>query len=70
MNKVILEFTYKGRKHTYLRRIGLDGDIVTTTNVHSAKRIKESDAKELIKTIYMKLGTDNVKSIRVIKDET
>lgn len=68
MNKVILEFTYKGRKHTYLRRIGMYGDVVTTTNVNSAKRIKEKDAKDAIAQIFIKLGKDNVDNVKVIKD--
>lgn len=68
MNKVIIEFTYKGRKKTYLRRIGLYGDVVTTTNINSAKKVKENNLKDTIKTIIMKLGKDNVKDVKPIKE--
>lgn len=68
MNKVILEFTYKGRKHTYLRRIGMYGDVVTTTNIHSAKQLKEKNVKNVVTTLIAKLGKDNIKDIKVIKD--
>ena len=69
MNKVILEFTYKGRKHTYLRRIDTFGEPLTTTNIHSARKIKESEIKNTMKTLLVKLGKDNVKDINIIKDE-
>lgn len=67
MNEVIIEFTYKGRKHTYLRRIGIYGDVVTTTNINSAKKLKKRHVENAIKTIILKLGKDNVGHIKTIK---
>lgn len=65
--KVILEFTYKGRKHTFLRRIGIYGDVLTTTNVNSAKRLKQKHVKEAIRTLISKLGEENVRDIKVLE---
>lgn len=69
MNKVILEFTLNGRKHTYYRRTDIYGKPITTTNINSAKKIKETDAKNTIKLLIKELGKDNVKDINIIKDE-
>lgn len=51
MNKVILEFTLNGRKHTYYRRKTIFGEAVTTTNKNSAKRMDESKVKDIIKLL-------------------
>ena len=69
MNKVILEFTLNGRKHTYYRRTDIYGKPITTTNINSAKKIKEEEAKNTIKLLIKELGKDNVKDINIIKDE-
>ena len=49
MDKVILEFTFNGRKNTYLRRIDIFGKPVTNTNKSSAKGIKEKEVPQYIK---------------------
>jgi len=69
MNKVILEFTLNGRKHTYYRRTDIYGKPITTTNINSAKKIKETDVKNTVKILIKELGKDNVKDINIIKDE-
>ena len=51
MNKVILEFTLNGRKHTYYRRKTIFGEAVTTTNKNNAKRMDESKVKDIIKLL-------------------
>ena len=51
MNKVILEFTLNGRKHTYYRRKTIFGEAVTTANKNSAKRMDESKVKDIIKLL-------------------
>lgn len=66
MNNIILEFTYKGRKHTYFRRIDVYGHPVTTTNKNSAKRIKEAQIKDVTKLLIKELG---VSDVTPIKDE-
>lgn len=69
MEKVILEFTLNGRKHTYYRRTDMYGKPVTTTNINSAKKIKEEESKNTIKLLIKEFGKDNVKDINIIKDE-
>ena len=69
MNKIILEFTLNGRKHTYYRRTDIYGKPITTTNINSAKKIKETDVKNTVKLLIKELGKDNVKDINIIKDE-
>lgn len=69
MGKAIIEFTFKGRKKTYLRRIDAFGEPLTTTNVNSAKKLKENNVKDTLKLLITKLGKDNIKDINVIKDE-
>lgn len=68
MEKVILEFTLNGRKHTYYRRTDMYGKPVTTTNINSAKKIKEEESKNTIKLLIKEFGKDNVKDINIIKD--
>ena len=70
MNKVILEFTLNGRKHTYYRRTDIYGKPITTTNVNNAKKIKETDVKNTINLLIKEIGKDNIKDINIIKDET
>lgn len=70
MNKVILEFTLNGRKHTYYRRTDIYGKPITTTNVNNAKKIKETDVKNTINLLIKEMGKDNIKDINIIKDET
>lgn len=69
MNKCILEFTYKGRKHTFFRRIDTFGEPLITTNIKSAKKIKENNVKDTVKLLITKLGKNNIKDINIIKDE-
>ena len=69
MDKVILEFTLNGRKHTYYRRTDLYGTPLTTTNVNSAKKVKESDAKGIIAQLIKEHGKNNVTDINLIKED-
>ena len=70
MNKVILEFTLNGRKHTYYRRTDIYGKPITTTNINNAKKIKEINVKNTINLLIKEMGKDNIKDINIIKDET
>lgn len=67
MDKVILEFTFNGRKNTYLRRIDMFGKPVTTTNKNSAKLVKEKEIPQYINKLYKEFGKDNIKDINTIK---
>jgi hypothetical protein len=67
MDKVKLEFTLNGRKNTYLRRFDMYGKPLTTTNINSAKGIKENDIKNIIIKLYKEYGKDNVKDVNIIK---
>lgn len=67
MDKVILEFTLNGRKNTYFRRIDIFNKPLTTTNINSAKNIKESEVKNIIKLLIMQYGKNNIKDIKQIK---
>lgn len=67
--KAILEFTYKGRRNTYFRRIDAFGQPLTTTNKNSAKQIKLEHTEKIVHTIIEKLGKTNVKDVKVIKLE-
>ena len=69
MKKVILEFTYEGRKHTYYRRTDIYGKPLTTTNINSAKKIKESYVKGVIKLLIKELGKDKITDINPIKED-
>ena len=69
MNKVILEFTLNGRKHTYYRRTDIYDKPMTTSNIISAKKLKYTDDKNTVKLLIKELGKDNVKDINIIKDE-
>ena len=65
MNKVILEFTLKGRKHTYYRRKNIFGEAVTTTNKNSAKKMEESKVPEIIKLLERQFGKENINEFGV-----
>ena len=69
MDKVKLEFTFKGRKNTYFRRIDLFGNPLITTNVNSAKLIKESEVPAILKKMIKEYGKDNITDIKPIKNE-
>lgn len=69
MDKVKLEFTFKGRKNTYFRRIDLFGKPLITTNVNSAKLIKESEVPAILKKMIKEYGKDNITDIKPIKNE-
>ena len=69
MDKIKLEFTFKGRKNTYIRRIDLFGKPLITTNVNSAKLIKESEVPTILKKMIKEYGKDNITDIKPIKNE-
>jgi hypothetical protein len=43
------------------------GKPLTTTNINSAKGIKENDIKNIIIKLYKEYGKDNVKDVNIIK---
>ena len=67
MDRVKLQFTLNGRKNTYLRRMDMFGKPLTTTNINSARGIKENEVKEYIRELYKEYGRDNVCDIKPIK---
>ena len=67
MDKVILEFTLDGRKHTFYRRTDIFGKPLTTINPNNAKKIKENNVKNIIKALIKEYGEDNIKDIKPIK---
>jgi len=67
MNKVILEFTCKGHKHTFFKRISAFGEAVTTNNKANARPIKEQNVPNIIKKLIIQFGKDNIKDINPIK---
>lgn len=67
MNKVILEFTCKGHKHTFFKRVSIFGEAVTTNNKASARPIKEQDLPGIIKKLVTQFGKENVTDINPIK---
>lgn len=69
MDKVKLEFTFKGRKNTYFRRVDVFGKPLVTTNVNSAKLIKESEVPAIIKKIIMEYGKESITDVKPIKNE-
>lgn len=69
MKKVILEFTLNGRKHTYFRRINLFGSPLTTTNIHSARKLKESEVPGIVKLLIKEYGKDNVTDVNPISGD-
>ena len=69
MKRVILEFTLNGHKHTYYRRTDIFGKPVTTTNVHSARKIKEGDVPGIVSLLVAEHGKDNVTDINPISGD-
>ena len=69
MNKVKLRFTLNGRKNTYLRRMDIYGKPLTTTNINSARSIKENEVPQYIKRLIKEYGKDNIKDVNVIKED-
>ena len=69
MNKVKLSFTLNGRKNTYLRRMDIYGKPLTTTNINSARSIKENEVPQYIKRLIKEYGKDNIKDVNVIKED-
>lgn len=69
MNKVKLSFTLNGRKNTYLRRMDIYGKPLTTTNINSARAIKENEVPQYIKRLIKEYGKDNIKDVNVIKED-
>lgn len=67
MEKVKLEFTLNGRKKTYLRRMDIYGKPLTTTNINSARGVKENEVPQYIKKLYLEYGKNNVQDINIIK---
>lgn len=68
MEKVKLEFTLNGRKNTYFRRFDMYGKPLTTTNINSARYIKLTEVKGVIKTLIIEYGKNNVKDIKTINE--
>lgn len=66
--KLKLEFTLRGRKHTYLRRLDTYGKPLTTTNLNSARGIKEGDIPGVIKLLIQEYGKENITDIKPIND--
>ena len=69
MKKVILEFTLNGHKHTYFRRVDMFGSPVTTTNINSARKVKESEVSGIVKLLIQEHGKDNVTDIKPISGD-
>ena len=69
MKKVILEFTLNGHKHTYYRRTDMYGSPVTTTNINSARKLKESEVPGIVKLLIKEHGKDNVTDIKPISGD-
>jgi hypothetical protein len=69
MKTVILEFTLNGHKHTYYRRTDIYGKPVTTTNINSARKLKESAVPGIVKLLIKEHGKDNVKDINLISGD-
>lgn len=68
MGKVKLEFTLKGRKNTYFRRMDVFGKPITTTNKNSARLIKEDDVPAIIKKLIIEYGKESIRDIKQIKN--
>jgi hypothetical protein len=68
MSKVKLEFTFKGIKNTYFRRMDIFGKPLITTNVNSAKLIKEGDVPAILKKMIMEYGKESITDVKPIKE--
>jgi hypothetical protein len=69
MKRIILEFTLGGHKHTFYRRTNVFGEVVTTTNVNSAKILKESDVPGIVKKLIEQHGKENVEDVNLIEKD-
>ena len=69
MGKVRLSFTLNGRKNTYLRRIDMYGKPLTTTNINSARKFKDTEVKGIVKLLMKEWGKNGIKDLNVLKDE-
>lgn len=69
MKHIILEFTLGGHKHTFYRRTNIFGEVVTTTNVNSAKVLKESDVPGIVKKLIEQHGKENVEDVNLIEKD-
>ncbi len=67
-NKVKLEFTFKGRKNTFFRRMDVFGKPLTTTNINSAKLIKESEIPSILKSMIKEYGKESITDVKPIKE--
>ena len=66
-----IAFTLNGRKNTYFRRFdNITHKPLFTTNIYSAHIIKGNDIPNIIKETIINYGKDNVKDIKLIKDDT
>ena len=68
MDKIRLEFTFKGRKNPYFRRIDVFGKPLTTTNINSAKLIKESEIPSILKLMIKEYGKESITDVKPIKE--
>ena len=69
MNKVLLEFTLNGHKHTFFKRFDVYGDVVTTNNKQNARTIKEQDVPGVLKKLILQFGKENIKDVKPIKGD-
>lgn len=58
-----------GHKHTFYRRTNIFGEVVTTTNVNSAKILKESDVPGIVKKLIEQHGKENVEDVNLIEKD-
>ena len=68
MEKVYLELTLKGHKHTFFKRFDVYGIPVLTNNKNNARQVKKSDIPSIIKALIKEHGKDNVKDINIMKE--
>lgn len=66
-NKILLEFTLCGHRHTYFRRYSIFGNVITTTDITKAKRVKETHVPRILKHIMHQHGNHSVTDIQLIK---
>ena len=65
MNKVLLEFTLNGHKHTFFKRFSIFGEGITTNNKTNARPIKEQNVPGVIKKLILQFGKDNITDFKV-----
>ena len=44
------------------------GKPLTTTNINSARAVKENEIPQYIKKLYLEYGKDNIQDINIIKE--